>query len=130
MQLFNWPRGPVYILIIAILMILIPGWMEGPVIYKIDGQHNLTLVNAMALIPLMISAAWIQKGIWKRRIYLFNKVTVYPGAAVLIIFSMGLGLGMLLANAFREFHYWWAIGGSFFIIMLVDVVLISGHSQK
>ena len=104
--------------------------MEGPVIFKIDGEHNLTLANAIALVPLMISAVWIQRGIWKRRIYLFNKVTVYTGPAVLIIFGMGLGLGMFLANAFREFNYWWAVGGLLFIIMLVNVVLISGHSEK
>ena len=130
MQVFNWPRGPIYLLIIAFLIVLIPGWMEGPVIFKIDGEHNLTLANAIALVPLMISAVWIQRGIWKRRIYLFNKVTVYTGPAVLIIFGMGLGLGMFLANAFREFNYWWAVGGLLFIIMLVNVVLISGHSEK
>ena len=130
MQIFNWPRGPVYLLIIAVLIIMLPKWLEGPVIYEIDDMHHLTLANAIALVPLMISVTWIQRGIWKRRIYLFNKVTIYTGSAVLVIFSMGLGLGMLLASAFFSFHYWWAVGGFLFLIMLVNVVLISGHSQK
>lgn len=130
MQILRWPRGPVYLLLVAILLILIPVRWEGPVFYKINEQHELSVANALAMIPLLISVAWIQRGLWKRRIYLFNKVTLYPGSGVLIVFAMGLGLGMLLASAFYTFHYWWAIGGIFILSTLVNVVLISGHSPR
>ena len=126
---FRWPRGPVYLFFLAIFIIFIPDPWEGPVLYNIDSEHNLSLADLFAMVPLLISVTWIQRGVWKRRIYLFNKVTIYPGSAVIIVFFMGLGLGMLLASGFSSFRYWWAIGGILIISTLVNVVLISGHSQ-
>jgi hypothetical protein len=120
----------VYLLAFAIALILVPDRWEGPVLYEINTEHKLTIVDLIAMLPLLVSVTWIQRGVWKRRIYLFNKVTVYPGAGVLIVFGMGLGLGMLLASAFFTFRYWWAVGGSLFIIMLVNVTLTSGRSPE
>jgi hypothetical protein len=128
MQILRWPRGPVYFLLLTILIVIVPDKWEGPVLYRIDSSHVLSLLDAIAMIPLLISVVWIQKGIWKRRIYLFNKMTMYPGSAALMIFLMALGLGMFFASAFSGFHYWWAVGGSIFLIALVNVILISGHS--
>ena len=130
MHILRWPRGPVYFLLITILLVIVPERWEGPVLYTIDSGHVLSLVDTIAMIPLLVSVIWIQRGLWSRRIYLFNKVTLYPGSAVLIIFFLGIGLGMFLASAFSTFHYWWAVGGTIFIIMLVNVVLISGHSPE
>ncbi|HLF33461.1 MAG TPA: hypothetical protein VI583_04460 [Cyclobacteriaceae bacterium] len=130
MQSFiRWPRSPVYILILAILLILIPDRWEGPVLFQIDSEHNLSLIDLVAMAPLLASVTWIQRGVWKRRIYLFNKVTIYPGAAVLIVFFMGIGLGMLLVSGFSAFRYWWAIGGILVLATLIDVVLVSGRSR-
>jgi hypothetical protein len=130
MQLFRWPRGPVYFLVITILMVMVPDKWEGPVLYTIDSGHVLSLVDALAMIPLLVSVIWIQRGLWNRRIYLFNKVTLYPGSAVLMIFFMASGLGLFFASAFSGFHYWWAVGGIIFITMLINIVLISGHSPE
>jgi hypothetical protein len=127
---FRWPRSPVYILILAIILILIPDRWEGPVLYQIDNEHNLSLVDLVAMVPLLASVTWIQRGVWKRRIYLFNKVTIYPGAAVLIVFFMGIGLGMLMASGLLSFRYWWAVGGILVLTTLIKVVLVSGHSQE
>lgn len=127
--ILKWPKGPVYLLVVAILIFLIPSRLEGPLIFEIDDEQGLSMADMIALIPLLTSMTWIQRGLWKRRIYLFNRVTLYPGATTLIIFFMGLGLGMLLANAFYNFRYWWAIGGSFFLIFLVMVVLKSGKTD-
>ncbi len=127
---FRWPRGPVYLLLFAVFLILIPDPWEGPVLYKIDSEHNLSLIDLISMIPLLISVTWIQRGVWKRRIFLFNKVTLYPGAAVLVVFFMGLGLGMLLASGFSSFRYWWAIGGVLILTTLINVVLVSEHSRE
>ena len=128
-QFTRWPKGPVYLLVIALLIFLIASRFEGPLIFEINNEHGISLADLIAMIPLLISITWIQRGIWSRRIYLFNRVTIYPGAATLIVFSMGLGLGMLLAHAFYTFRYWWMIGGSLFIIILVTVVLKSGDMK-
>lgn len=127
--ILKWPRGPVYLLILALLLFLIPTHLEGPLLFEINEERDLRVADLLALIPLLASVTWIQRGLWKRRIYLFNRVTLYPGATTLIIFFMGLGLGMVIANAFYNFRYWWAIGGSFFIVLLVIVVLKSGKSD-
>jgi hypothetical protein len=126
MKFMVWPRGPVILLALAILIFALPPQWEGPDLLNISQGHGLSLVDTIALIPLLISAIWIQKGFWARRIYLFNKITIYPGSASLLIFFIGLGLGLLIASAFNNFYYWWAVGGSVFIVLLVYIVLISG----
>ena len=126
MKTMEWPRGPVVILAIAIILFALPDSWGGPFLLDISEGHGLSLIDTIALIPLLISAVWIQKGLWSRRIYLFNKITLYPGSASLLIFFIGLGLGLLIASAFNNFYYWWAVGGFIFIIFLGNIVLISG----
>jgi hypothetical protein len=128
--MLKWPKAPVYLLMFSILLFLVPASLEGPVLFDFQGASALSLTDLVAVIPLMISVIWIQKGLWRRRIYLFNRVTLYPGATTLLVFSMGLGLGMVLAHAFSTFRYWWAIGGASFIIILAIIVWKSGRSEK
>lgn len=130
MKVLSWPKGPVILLSLSILVFALPAQWEGPLILSIGEGHGLSLLDTFALIPLMASAIWIQKGLWARRIYLFNKITMYPGSASLLIFFIGLGLGLLIASAFNTFFYWWAVGGLIFVILLVNIVLISGKSQN
>jgi len=126
----EWPRGPILLLIISILVFALPEQMEGPDLFGISNGHGLSLIDSLALIPLLISAIWIQKGIWKRRIYLFNKITMYPGSASLIIFFIGIGMGLLIASAFSSFYYWWIIGSILILALLINVVLISGRMHS
>jgi hypothetical protein len=130
MKAIEWPQGPVLLLFIAIIIFAVPAQWEGPFLLKISEGHGLSLLDSIALIPLLISTAWIQKGLWGRRIYLFNKITMYPGSASLLIFFIGLGLGLLIASAFNNFYYWWAIGGMIFIFILLYIVLISGKMKE
>ena len=130
MKAIEWPRGPVFLLSLAILIFAVPAQWEGPFLFKISEGHGLSLLDTIALIPLLISTAWIQKGLWGRRIYLFNKITMYPGSASLLIFFIGLGLGLLIASAFNNFFHWWAIGAITFIFTLIYIVLISGRMNK
>ena len=129
MKTMEWPKGPVIILVIAIFLFALPDRWDGPNLLDINDGHGLSLMDLIALLPLLISAIWIQKGLWSRRIYLFNKITIYPGSASLLIFFIGIGLGLLIASAFNNFYYWWAVGGFIFIIFLVYIVLISGKMQ-
>ena len=130
MKAIEWPRGPVFLLSLSILIFAIPGQWEGPYLLTIGDGQGLSLLDTIALVPLLISAGWIQKGLWGRRIYLFNKITMYPGSASLLIFFIGLGLGLLIASAFNNFYYWWAVGGLTFIFVLLYIVLISGKMNR
>jgi hypothetical protein len=129
MKLIEWPRGPIYLLSLSILLFVLPDNKEGIYLLNIGEGHGLSLLDTLALIPLLISVGWIQKGLWSRRIYLFNKITMYPGSASLLIFFIGLGLGLLIASAFKTFLFWWAIGGAIFILLLIYIVLTSGKSR-
>ena len=86
MKAIEWPRGPVFLLSLSILLFAIPVQWEGPFLFNISEGNGLSLLDTLALVPLLISAGWIQKGLWGRRIYLFNKITMYPGSASLLIF--------------------------------------------
>lgn len=130
MKLIEWPRGPIYVLSLSILLFTLPDNIEGPFLMNISEGHGLSLLDSFALIPLLISVGWIQRGLWKRRIYLFNKITIYPGSASLLIFFIGVGLGLLIASAFNNFYYWWAVGGAIFMLLLVYIVLISGKMNN
>ena len=129
-SILRWPKAPVYLLLISILLFLVPASLEGPVLIDFQGGSDLSVTDLAAMIPLMISVVWIQKGLWRRRIYLFNRVTLSPGATTLLIFILGLGLGMLLTHAFSSFRYWWAIGGATFIFILAIIVWKSGNSER
>lgn len=130
MKLKEWPRGPVILLCISVLLFALPDAWEGPLLLAVGNGHGLSLIDTIALAPLLFSTFWIQKGLWSRRIYLFNKITLYPGSASLLIFFIGLGLGLLIASAFSTFSYWWAVGGIIFIPLLLYIVLISGKMLK
>ena len=129
-SMLRGPKAPVYLLLISILLFLVPATLEGPVMIDLPETSDLSVTDLIAVVPLMISVIWIQKGLWRRRIYLFNRVTLYPGATTLLVFVMGLGLGMLLAHALSAFRYWWAIGGAMFIIMLAIIVWKSGRTDE
>jgi hypothetical protein len=129
MNIIGWPRGPIYLLSLSILVFVLPEKMEGQDFLRINEVQSLSLLDSIAIIPLLISVAWIQKGLWNRRIFLFNKITMYPGSASLLIFFIGVGLGLLIASAFNAFNYWWAIGGAIFLLLLIYIVLTSGKSR-
>lgn len=125
----RWPYGPIYLLLIPILLFMVPKKFEGPVLFTFSDGQSLTLLNTLAIIPLFVALFWIQRGLWKRRIYLFNRITIYPGAGSLIVFLMGLSLGMLIASGFNDFNYWWAVGGLLFIIILIAIMLKSRREE-
>ena len=130
MKFSEWPHGPVILLCVSVVLFTLPDAWEGPLLLAVGNGNGLSLVDTIALLPLLISTFWIQKGLWGRRIYLFNKITMYPGSASLLIFFVGIGLGLLIASAFNTFLYWWAVGGILFVLLLLYIVLISGKMPK
>jgi hypothetical protein len=97
---------------------------EGQVILSISPGHALSVLDTIALIPLLIGTILLQKGIWKRRRQLMEVIRLFPEKSSLFVFAAGLGLGLLLASAFSTFFWWWVVGALLFGIAVVIAVII------
>lgn len=121
---FSWPFGGVGLVAIAIALLAAPAWLEGPVLVPISPGHALSVLDSVALIPLLTGLAWLYWGIWARRYGLYETMRASPGKGTLGVFVGGLGVGLLLASAFSTFWWWWAIGATLFLAMTIIAVLM------
>jgi hypothetical protein len=119
----SWPFGGVGLVAIGIALLAAPAQFEGPVLIPISPGHALSVLDSVALIPLLTGLAWLYWGIWARRYRLYDALRTSPGKGSLGIFVAGLGNGLLLASAFSTFWWWWAIGATLFLAMTVAAVV-------
>ena len=105
-----WPAGPLAALVLGLAVLALPAGVEGPTIVPVSPGHALSVVDLLGALPLTVGAVWLEVGLWQRRAALAQWARGRPGAATAIWFSVGLGLGLLLASAFSRFFWWWAIG--------------------
>jgi hypothetical protein len=98
---------------------------EGPVLVPISPGHALSVLDSIALVPLLIGAALLYGGLWQRRRRLIEAVHLSPGMGSVGIFIAGLGLGFLLASAFSSFFWWWAIGAVLFLAMMIVTLIVA-----
>ncbi len=108
---------------IAIALLAAPAQLEGPVLVPISPGHALSVLDSVALIPLLTGLAWLYWGVWLRRCRLYNAMRTSPGKSGLGVFAVGLGVGLLLASAFSTFWWWWAIGATLFLAMTISAVM-------
>ena len=106
----SWPFGPLWLVGIAIAVLAAPARAEGPILVQIGPGHALAVLDAVALVPMSVGAAWLHAGLWRRRSRLAAAVRASPRLAVAGVFLAGLGLGLLLASVFSGFFWWWAVG--------------------
>ena len=119
----SWPFGGVGLVTIAIALLAAPAKFEGPVLVPISPGHALSVLDSVALIPLLTGLAWLYLGIWVRRYGLYDVMRASPGKGSLGVFAAGLGVGLLLASAFSTFWWWWAIGTTLFLAMTVAALV-------
>ena len=119
----SWPFEGVGLVAIGIALLAAPAQFEGPVLIPISPGHALSVLDSVALIPLLTGLAWLYWGIWARRYRLYDALRTSPGKGSLGIFVAGLGNGLLLASAFSTFWWWWAIGATLFLAMTVAAVV-------
>ena len=112
---------------IAIALLAAPAQIEGPVLIPISPGHALSVLDSVALIPLLTGLAWLYWGIWIRRYRLYDAMRISPGKVSLGVFVAGLGVGLLLASAFSTFWWWWAIGATLFLTMTIAAVVIAAR---
>jgi hypothetical protein len=136
-RLTTWPGAPGFLVLIGVVVLALPQHLEGPTIIPISPPgvasakgHALSVLDTIALIPLVIGALWLQDGLWRRRKVLAAAAQYSPLTAITVAFASGLGLGLLLASAFSVFFWWWAIGAVLFAITLAIAVAVVGRSGR
>ena len=119
----SWPLGGVGLVAIAIALLAAPGQLEGPVLVPISPGHALSVLDSVALIPLVAGLARLYSGVWLRRYRIYDAMRTSPGKGGLAVFAAGLGVGLLLASAFSTFWWWWAIGAMLFLATTISAVM-------
>ena len=111
------------LVMLAIVLLSLPDQIEGPILIHISPGHALSLLDTIAMIPLLSGIAVLQLFIWRRRTVLAEHFRRNVPISVLVTFAGGFGMGLLLASAFSLFLWWWAIGAS--LLLFVFLVLLS-----
>jgi hypothetical protein len=125
----RWLLGCGTLFTLALLLFVVPATLEGPVLVPISPGHGLSLVDSVALVPLLAGTALLAGGLWRRRQPLDAALTRRPwltraGAAV-----AGLGLGLLLASVFT-FFWWWAIGAALLSATLLSAAVVAARTDR
>jgi hypothetical protein len=109
---------------LALALFLVPARLEGRVLVPISPGHGLSLVDVVAMAPLLAGTGLLAGGLWRRRRRLDAVLTRRPSWAWAGAFVAGLGLGLLLASVF-VFFWWWAIGAALLTAMLMAAALVA-----
>ena len=112
---------------IAIALLAAPARVEGPVLVPISPGHALSVLDSVALVPLLAGLAWLYRGVWVRRYRLYDAARASPAKAGLGAFAAGLGVGLLVASAFSTFWWWWAVGATLFLAMTLAAVVVAAR---
>jgi hypothetical protein len=107
----RWLLGCGTLFALAFLLFVVPAGLEGPVLVPISPGHGLSLVDVVALLPLLAGTGLLARGLWQRRQELDAALTWRPWLARAGALAAGLGLGLLVASVFA-FFWWWAIGAA------------------
>ena len=125
----RWLLGCGILFALALLLFVVPATLEGPVLVPISPGHGLSLVDSVALVPLLAGTALLAGGLWRRRPALDAALTrrtwlARAGAAV-----AGLGLGLLVASVFT-FFWWWAIGAALLSATLLSAAIVAASTGR
>jgi len=125
----RWLQGCAILFALAFVLFAVPARLEGPLLVPISPGHGLTLIDVVALVPLLGGLALLVGGLWQRRERLDAALTRRPWAARMGAFAVGLGLGLLIASVF-VFFWWWAIGAGLLTAMLLTAAVVASGSKR
>ena len=126
-KILKWPVGSLSLVSLAILLFAAPMRFEGSVLVPISPGHALSVLDSIALIPLLTGMFWLYGGLLQRRKRLYESIRFSPGIGILAVFLVGLGLGLLLASAFSTFWWWWALGAILFGTVTITAVIAAAR---
>ena len=124
----TWLLGCGSLFALALILFVLPAGLEGPVLVPISPGHGLSLVDVVALVPLLAGTGLLAGGLWQRRQRLGAALTRKAWCAWAGAFVAGLGLGLLVASVFVLF-WWWAIGAALLTPMLLAAALVAAGSD-
>ena len=114
---------------LALTLFVVPASLEGPVLVPISQGHGLSLVDVLALVPLLAGTALLAGGLWRRRQALDRALARQPWPARAGTFVAGLGLGLLVASVYA-FFWWWAIGATLLSATLLAAAVVAARSDE
>ena len=117
-----WYAFPLILIGLALVLFLVPSDYEGSILLPISEGHALSVLDAIAVVPLVIGAHWILIGLVKRKKLIVTQVKNNPPYFISLFFIGGFGLGLLIASAFSSFFWWFLIGA--IVYTLFNGVLI------
>ena len=123
----KWLLGCGTLFAVALILFVVPAGLEGPVLVPISPGHGLSLVDVVALVPLLAGTGLLLGGLWQRRQRLDVALTRRPWSARVGAFVAGLGLGLLVASVFT--FWWWAIGAALLTATLLAAALVAAGSE-
>ncbi len=130
MKHLGWLSSGTFLVFVALLIFSVPDSFEGPLLKSISKGHAIHLVDAIAIVPLVVGSACLLIGLQIRRERLWVRVRESPGVGISTSFVSGAGLGLLLASAFSDFWWWWALGaGLFAATVILASIATTRHSR-
>ena len=124
----RWLLGCGLLFAAALALFVVPAGLEGPVLVPISPGHGLSLLDSMALVPLLGGTILLFAGLWRRRKRLDAALNHRTWLARVGVFGAGLGLGLLLASVF-PFFWWWAIGATLFAATVLAAALLAAARE-
>ena len=120
----RWLLGCGILFALAMVLFVVPAGLDGPVLVPISPGHGLSLVDVVALVPLLAGTGLLAGGLWQRRQELDAALTRRPWLAIVGALVAGLGLGLLVASVFA-FFWWWAIGAGLLSATLLAAAVVA-----
>jgi hypothetical protein len=125
----RWLLGCGILFALAMVLFVVPAGLEGPVLVPISPGHGLSLVDVVALVPLLAGTGLLAGGLWQRRQELDAALTRRPWSAIAGAVVAGLGLGLLVASVFA-FFWWWAIGAALLSATLLAAAVVATLGER
>jgi hypothetical protein len=125
----KWLLGCGILFALALMLFVVPAGLEGPVLVPISPGHGLSLVDVVALVPLLAGTGLLAGGLRRRRQALDAALTRRPWLARAGAFAAGLGLGLLVASVFA-FFWWWAIGAALLSSTLLAAAVVAALGER
>ena len=123
-----WPFIGIGLIALAIVLFSAPGRFEGRVVVPISPGHGLSMLDTVALVPLLIGQALVFKGLWARRKRLSKTLQTSPWLGSLGVLTAGVGLGLMIASVISLFFWWWAVGAVLFGAMMIVAIAVAMRS--